>query len=96
MTSQYKGGSIHKYDKSKTLKKQYKFPDTADNVMPAAATDEQYLYVLNNVTNEGEKYTYNNLVTFDKNNLTKVDERLITNTSPNVANSEGFMDIKLD
>lgn len=95
MTSQYKGGSIHKYDKSKTLKKQYKFPDTADNVMPAAATDEQYLYVLNNVTNEGEKYTHNNLVTFDKNNLTKVDERLITNASPNVANSEGFMDIKL-
>ena len=38
MTSQPEGGSVHKYDKSKTLKKQFKFPDTADNVMSAAAT----------------------------------------------------------
>ncbi|HBC90748.1 MAG TPA: hypothetical protein DCZ00_04810, partial [Lactococcus sp.] len=89
MTSQPGGGSVHKYDKSKTLKKQFKFPDTAGNVMHAAATDEKYLYVLNNVMNEGDKYTHNNLVTFDKNNLKKVDERLIANASAAVANSEG-------
>ncbi|MFK4912941.1 YncE family protein [Lactococcus petauri] len=95
MTSQPEGGSVHKYDKSKTLKKQFKFPDTADNVMSAAATDEKNLYVLNNVMNVGDKYTHNNLVTFDKKTLKKVDERLITNASAAVANSEGFMDIKL-
>lgn len=95
MTSQPGGGSVHKYDKSKTLKKQFRFSDKADNVMPAAASDGKYLYVLNNVTNEGDEYTRNHLVTFDTKNLEKVDERLIANASPKVANSEGFMDLKL-
>lgn len=58
--------------------------------MSAAATDEKNLYVLNNVMNVGDKYTHNNLVTFDKKTLKKVDERLITNASAAVANSEGF------
>lgn len=34
-------------------------------------------------------------MTFDTKNLKKVDERLIANASPKVANLEGFMDLKL-
>lgn len=95
LTSQPEGGSVHKYDQSKTLKKQFKFPATSGNVMQAAATDNKNLYVLNSTMNEGDKSTHNNIVIFSKKDLKKVDERLIINANSAVANSEAFIDIKL-
>ncbi len=95
MTSQPEGGSVHKYDKSKIMKKQYKFPDTTSNVMHAAASDGKRLYVLNNVMNEGDKYAHNQLVTFDTKNLDKIDEKLIVNAASKEADSEAFLDMKL-